>query len=245
MTVKEHYDNHLGHFYAWMTGDIQQKKNEFLSLCQRHDITSSGSEVAIDLGAGHGIQSLALAEAGFEVLAIDFNQTLLDELNLNKGSLSISSVNEDIRNIAAYKHLSPDVIVCCGDTIAHLESKEELSQFIADFGKTLTLAGNIILSFRDYSQELTDTTRFIPVKSDHDRIFTCFLEYFDHTVRVTDLLHQKINGNWTQQVSSYFKIRLSKELIFNLLNFNDFEVTAEEKSNGMNTIVAKRKVESL
>jgi hypothetical protein len=28
MTVKEHYDQHLGNFYAWMSGDFTEKQRE-------------------------------------------------------------------------------------------------------------------------------------------------------------------------------------------------------------------------
>lgn len=241
MTVKEHYDNHLGHFYSWMTGDIQPKKNEFLNFCLSHNIVGNGSAVALDLGAGNGIQSMALAEAGFEVLAVDFNQTLLDELNQSKGDRNIVTTNDDIRNVANYKRLKPQVIVCGGDTIAHLASQEELSKMLANIGDTLNFSGKLILSFRDYSMELKDTNRFIPVKSDLDRILTCHLEYFEKSIRVSDLLHQKINGNWVQQVSSYIKIRISNPMVLDLLDFHGFAVQAEEKMGGMTILLAKRK----
>jgi 2-polyprenyl-3-methyl-5-hydroxy-6-metoxy-1,4-benzoquinol methylase len=44
---------------------------------------------AIDLGAGYGIQSIALANLGFRVRAVDFNRQLLEELSVNKKSLPI------------------------------------------------------------------------------------------------------------------------------------------------------------
>jgi hypothetical protein len=28
MTVKEHYDNHLGKYYSWMAGDFTEKRVE-------------------------------------------------------------------------------------------------------------------------------------------------------------------------------------------------------------------------
>lgn len=80
MTVKEHYDNHLGHIYSWMTGDFQTKCNEFRNFLTDNFILPSTNKIAIDLGAGHGLQSIPIAEIGFQVLAVDFNQQLLDEL---------------------------------------------------------------------------------------------------------------------------------------------------------------------
>jgi len=40
------------------------------------------------------------------------------------------------------------------------------------------------LSFRDLTPDLTGLNRFIPVRSDPDRIMTCFLEYEPETVIV-------------------------------------------------------------
>ena len=87
MTVKEHYDNHLGFFYSWMTGDCEDKKREFTNFCKNNNIYPKESGIAVDLGAGNGIQSVALAELGFKVKAIDFNQTLLDELVSRRNGL--------------------------------------------------------------------------------------------------------------------------------------------------------------
>ncbi len=60
--------------------------------------------------------------------------------------------------------------MCCGDTISHLESKAEIQKLIVDSYNILQSKGKIILSFRDYSFELEDENRFIPVKSDSQRI---------------------------------------------------------------------------
>ena len=80
MNAKEHYDNHLGHFYSWMIGDFNEKKNEFLDFCMAHKIKPTESKIAIDLGAGNGIQSVPLAELGFKVTAVDFIKLCLMNL---------------------------------------------------------------------------------------------------------------------------------------------------------------------
>jgi 2-polyprenyl-3-methyl-5-hydroxy-6-metoxy-1,4-benzoquinol methylase len=121
VTVKEHYDNHLGHFYSWMTGDFNTKCIEFKSFLSENLIKPSGNKVALDLGAGHGLQSIPLAEIGFQVFAIDFNQKLLDELNLNAKDLDVTVINDDIRKIETFAN-KPELIVCCGDTLSHLEN---------------------------------------------------------------------------------------------------------------------------
>lgn len=88
--------------------------------------------------------------------------------------------------------------MCCGDTLAHLDSFAEIKKLINDSFNILTPNGRIILTFRDYSTDLENTNRFIPVKSDSKRILTCFIEYYLDKLRVTDLLHEYENNKWIQ-----------------------------------------------
>ncbi|MCK9407771.1 MAG: hypothetical protein WCX28_01270 [Bacteriovoracaceae bacterium] len=55
-----------------------------------------------------------------------------------------------------------------------------------------------LLTFRDYSTELTGNSRFIPVKSDASQILTCILEYSSETVTVTD---QKMTHEITEYLA--------------------------------------------
>lgn len=240
MTVKKHYDNHLGFFYSWMMGDFDANKNVFLNFCKNHNVFPFASKNVVDLGAGSGIQSIALAELGFKITSIDFNQTLLDELNSRKNAFPIETVNDDLRNISNYRDRNPELIICCGDTIAHLGSAEEISKLIKDTNETLIANGKIILTFRDYSVELIDSMRFIPVKSDSKRILTCFLEYYNKKIRVTDLLYEKSESGWTQKISSYEKVRISKDMILNLLDKHGFNIIFNNTINGMITIIGQR-----
>jgi 2-polyprenyl-3-methyl-5-hydroxy-6-metoxy-1,4-benzoquinol methylase len=240
MSVKEHYDTHLGNFYSWMTGDFEEKKNDFLSFCEKSGIKPFASKNALDLGAGNGIQSIALAELDFHVKAIDFNQQLLTELRYRKNELPVEIIQEDIRAVSAYGDCKPELIICCGDTLSHLNSMEEISRLIKDSFTILIPEGKLILSFRDYSAELKDSSRFIPVKINADRILTCFLEYFPDKVRVTDILHEKEDGNWQQKISSYEKVRVSENTVLNILQDTGFNIRFKGTHNRMLTIIGQK-----
>ncbi len=240
MTAKEHYANHLGNFYSWMAGDFETKQNEFLTFLREQGVYPSTTKIAIDLGAGHGLQTVPLTTLGFKVLAVDFNQQLLDELKENAKGLSVDVINEDIRRVRQLGHYQPELILCCGDTLAHLESKGEVEQLIKDISATLVKGGMLLLSFRDYSEPLTGNSRFIPVKSDDTRILTCILDYEEHSVTVTDLLYEKTTSGWLQKVSAYKKVRLTTAFVTQLLEANSLHIECNVVVNRLVTLVATK-----
>ena len=237
MSVKEHYENHLGHFYSWMAGDFQLKCNEFRSLLTENSILPSSNKLAIDLGAGHGLQSIPLAELGFKVLAIDFNQHLLNELEGNAKDLNIITIKDDIKNAENFRD-EPELIVCCGDTLSHLNDKTEIKTLLSLISNSLGEKGKLILSFRDYSNKLTGIHRFIPVKSDENKILTCILEYEDEFVIVNDLLHEKVSNEWQQKISSYKKVRLLPDEILAYLEEVGMTIIFNKFINRMVTMIA-------
>ncbi len=240
MTAKEHYKIHLSNFYSWMIGDFEELKNSFADFCKTQGIVPRETKCAIDLGVGNGIQSFALAELGFKVKAIDFDKKLLSELMSRQTTEQIEIIEDDIRNLNQFKNDSPEIITCCGDTISHLESFQELEQLFTDAYDCLSGKGKIIISFRDYSLELFDTERFIPVKSDETKILTCIIEYLDKKIKVTDLLYEKQDSEWVQKVSSYFKLRLTYPIVHSQLELTGFKIISNSVTNGMHYLVGQK-----
>lgn len=240
MTVKEHYDNYLGNFYSWMLGDFDTNEEKMREFFAAHGIASQTNQTALDLGCGNGIQSVALAKLGYKVKAVDFNTQLLDELNEHKNHYGIEVINSDIINYLNSVNKKFSLIICMGDTIVHLESRDWVKEFIKLCYENLESGGKLILSFRDYTNELKGTARFIPVKSDDTRVMTCFLEYSDEYVNVTDLLYERINDEWMQFVSSYKKVRVLPEEIEKYLKDAGFEIESNENLNRMIHIIANK-----
>src|SRR5690606_1000130 len=237
-TAKAHYDNHLGNFYSWMMGDfgamVGRQKEEFADA----GITDVDAAVAWDLGAGNGVQTVALCDMGYKVTAIDFNKQLLEELRANTVGREVHIIKDDL--LVGYKlDISPSLVVCCGDTIAHLPDYTKLEELIAGSYSCLTEGGKLYLTFRDYSRALEGTDRFIPIRQDDTRIFMCFLEYFDDRVRVTDILLEKAGDRWEQKISHYFKLRITVAMIENILQRYGFEIVYKQLS-GMNVLVGQK-----
>ena len=240
MNVKKHYDTHLASFYSWMVGDLKPKIDEFQNFLKQNNISPGQSKNAIDLGAGNGIQSIALKNLGFNVTAVDFNRQLLNELKANPNATGIQTMELDITKVSELEQLNPHLISCCGDTITHLEDKNEIAKLIVDSAKILTGNGHLILTFRDYSKALNDQQRFIPVKSSSKRILTCILEYSEEKVTVTDLLHEKVDTEWVQKVSSYKKVRIAPQEIESYIGTSGMEIVCSAPIHRMHTVIAKK-----
>ncbi len=245
MSAFDHYKQHLSQFYTWMFGEYGSMVARQKSLLQEHcHITSptTSQAVAIDLGSGPGFQSIAMKELGFNVHAVDFSEELLNELKVKDSSISLHC--GDLRDLKFVEDLSlkPELIVCMGDTLTHLDTKDSIVEL---FQKCFELLkdqhGTLVLSYRDLSQIKTNTDRFIPVRSDDKRILTCFLEDHDEdSVHVYDLLHQKDEqGLWNLHKSFYRKLKLPVEWITDILRTTGYEVTTTKLPSGLEVVVAR------
>lgn len=239
MSVKKHYDTHLGNFYEWMVGDFEDNQTRQQTLLSSWGIQATGTQYALDLGAGHGLHSISLSNLGFQVTSIDFNEQLLQSLRKRSEGHSIEVIDSDILSYLEQAD-SADLVVCMGDTLAHLPSFKDVEKMIARVHDILAPEGLFILSFRDYQTELRGTQRFIPVKSDDLRILTCFLEYEDETVLVTDLLHEFENGSWQQKASSYKKLRLGVQKVQDLMQNKGFRLTSADEIRRMHYLIFQK-----
>ena len=91
------------------------------------------------------------------------------------------------------------------------------------------------------TDELTGLDRFIPVRSDPDKIFTCFLEFERDHVRVNDIFYEKFNERWRMQKSFYQKLRISRQWTNKCLQKAGFKIELMEEQNGMVLIFARKR----
>ena len=234
---REHYDQHLGPVYSWMVGDpaaaMERNRQELCALGIGYGSRSasgsgsgsgSGSRsgsgfksgsagLAVDLGAGPGLHALPLARFGFRVVAIDDCEVLLTELReragRGTGALPIDCVAADLLSFPDHSDGPIDVLLCMGDTLTHLPCVAYVETLLERVAPSLAPGGIFVATLRDYTtRTLEGPQRFIPVRSDENRILTCFLEYGADKVMVHDVLHERQAQGWLTRVSSYPKLRL-------------------------------------
>ena len=220
--VPDHYSQLLARHYVWMTGMPFDAKVAEQKDIIRTALDSASNGLAIDYGCGPGFQAIALAEMGFApVIAVDSSAELLDELNARKGAWDIELEQADITQFETGPKAV--VAVCMGDTLTHLESKDRVRAFFKHAAEQLVDGGSFVITYRDLSVAATDVDRFIPVRSDPDKIMTCFLEYLTpDTVRVTDLVYTREPTRWSLEKSSYQKLRLPVQWVAQALKRRRF-----------------------
>ncbi len=240
MNAYQHYEDHLGILYSWVQGNTESQRIQFLDRLDA--LPGSGNRVmsVLDLGAGNGVQSLALAQRGFEVYALDFNRHLLEELKAHDPEDRITVIHGDMRSFPAQISRSFDLITCCGDTLPHLDDSEEVDELFQNCFEQLKPGGSLLLSFRDYSEAVEGTEQAIPVRSEEHRLFTCFLRYEAERVRVSDFYQEYRQNSWEQKLSSYYKLRLNPEDILDRLDVLGFRLLKKSDTGDMIWISATK-----
>ncbi len=87
---------------------------------------------------------------------------------------------------------------------------------------------------------MNELDRFIPVRSDDNTIFTCFLEFEPETVKVHDLVYRRIDGRWTFAKSFYRKLRLPTDWVVTTLRAAGFADVDTELDRGLIVVTAKK-----
>jgi SAM-dependent methyltransferase len=238
-TSETHYNTHLGAIYSWMLGDIEAAFARGAAEIDALPLPARG--IAVDLGAGLGLHSLPLAARGFDVVALDNCQVLLDALRSRARNPAITTHSADLLQFRSFITQQAQVIVCMGDTLTHLPTIASVESLLASIAAALRRGGVFATTFRDYATtKLEGEQRFILVRADEKRILTCFLEYGDGQVTVHDVLNEKDQGQWRQKVSSYPKLRLAPEWVAARLTQLGFGVQRDATPGGMARIVATK-----
>lgn len=239
-SAEEHYENLLARHYTWMRGGFDSKVREYGRVLKGLGVSAHRGGKALDLGAGSGIQTAALAGLGFRVVSLDSSEALLRELRARTYGREVRTVLGDMRDAGAYASEGPfGAAVCMGDTLAHLGSFDEVCTLFGDVYGVLEEGGRLVLEFRDYTAELEGVDRAIPVRLDEDRVMITFLEYEPGHVNVHDVILLKDADGWSVQKSAYKKLRVGTERVVESLEQTGFRVVEAREDRGFSLVVGQ------
>ncbi len=244
-----HYRDLLAHHYSWMLGgDVEHTASQDRLFLEGLGISPTGSpanSIAVDLGCGPGPQTLALADMGFTtVVGVDTSQELLAELAQHASSrpavrMLQADLVDALPEVAQQQPI--DVIVCMRDTLLHLPDHGTLDLLLTRVATSLATEGTLVLTYRDLTQPLVGLDRFLPVRSDSERIMLCALDYESpDKVTVNDLVYTRTTTGWELHKSSYPKLRIAPDRLVERLKTAGLSVTHhEQQAGGMWTTAAR------
>jgi SAM-dependent methyltransferase len=204
-------------------------------------VTPGLTGIALDLGAGPGLHAVPFARLGFSVLAFDDCRALVEALRRRSEGLLIQPIQADLQAFRRHHPGPVDVVLCMGDTLTHLPSLPAVEALLRDVAAALSSPGIFVTTFRDYTSPAPEAgDRFILVRADEHRILTCFLEYGDEVVTVSDLLHERMGEGWRLSVSCYPKLRLALDWVGERLEAPGLSVRIDRLERGVVRVVARR-----
>lgn len=239
-TVEDHYNRLLADVYSWMYGGWDGALARYTEFFASRGIAPRAGKRAVDLGAGCGFQAIPLARLGFSVAAIDLDRKLLKELEQHLDGEDVETICADILDFRRHAPQPAELIVCMVDTLLHLDSQAAVTRLAADVFAALEPGGTFIATFRDFTVETKELERFIPVRSDDNTVFTCFLEFEPDTVKVHDLVYRRVAGRWEFAKSFYRKLRLPTDWVVVTLREAGFGQVQTGLDRGLVVVTAKK-----
>lgn len=129
----------------------------------------------LDVAAGTGNHALALGEEGYDLRAVEYDETMLEELeeklekrniekrNLEKENLDVIARRGDMKEIRSYYPENFfDTLYCIGNSLVHLTTVEEIEQFLEGAYAVLKTEGTLIIQIINYDRILDRDIKELP-----------------------------------------------------------------------------------
>lgn len=191
----------------------------------------SNEEKILDIGCATGNLTELLGEKTGNVVGIDLDKELLKEAkdkhpNLNFENMNMLEVNEK------FEENSFDRVVSFGNTLVHLDSREEVEEFFQKVYKTLKFNGFFIVQIINYNRIIEKNIKNLPTIDNEKVKFVRDYEYDKSIGKVdfiTELTIKEANLNIKNNIKllALTKIEIQKFLgetgFRNIEFYGDFE----------------------
>ena len=137
-------------------------------------------ERALDIGCGTGRFALAMAQKGINSYGFDPSSLMIEkaEENASKLNLKVDFFQGDTNNMVCnLTVLRFDLILCMGNTIAHLLDREDLFSMLIGCKRLLKPGGKLILNLLNYDRILNQKERIVGITRQDDKEFIRFYDF--------------------------------------------------------------------
>lgn len=145
------------------------------------EVLSSGpSRRVLELACGPGRHARALAEAGFEVVAVDRSEAMLEAATEEPLPEGLCFVLGDITEVDRLVEGPFGAALCLGNSLPHLADEKSLRALAAVLGRVLAPGAPFLLQILNYDRIHDRRVRFLPVSfRPHEEGELVFLRLMD------------------------------------------------------------------
>jgi|SRR5690625_451982 len=170
-----------------------------------------GAKRVLDAACGTGYHSVTLTKAGFDVVAADGSQEMLNKTrnNATERGVELETQLADWRTLSDDLDERFDAVLCLGNAFTHLFSEDERVQSMAQFREVLRPGGVLVLDQRNYDSILDEgyqskhqfyytgagvNARPVEVTEDYVRFRYSFSDGSDHHLTMAPIRQDYVTG---------------------------------------------------
>ncbi len=141
--------------------DIVFKKDEATVSFLKKGLNSNSD--ILDLACGTGTYSVELAKDGHNVTGIDLDADMLELAKTKAGDDSAEFYCEDMTKFGQItKGMLFDRIFCIGNSLVHLNNRNEVESFIKEIYHSLKKDGSVIIQIINYDRIIDNDIKSLP-----------------------------------------------------------------------------------
>ena len=192
----------------------------------------SGRKI-LDIGCATGELAFQLANNGSEVTGIDLNEDLLNKALTNKTHQNCNFQVGNMLNLKQdFQNKKFDGVLCFGNTLVHLLSKELLQKMVEGVFSVLNKDGHFLLQILNYDFILNDKISLLPlIETDNIRFVRKYIFENDNPLIEfqTELVLKK-EGKTIANETSLLALKSDELLqLLNATGFHDIELYSNFK----------------
>lgn len=128
------------------------------------EVLSSGPKRRVlEVGCGPGQHARALVEAGFEVVAVDRSEAMIEDATEEPLPAGLRFVLGDMTEVDRLVEGTFGAALCLGNTLPHLADEERLRAFAQALARVLDPGAPLLLQILDYDRIHDRRVRSLPV----------------------------------------------------------------------------------
>ncbi|OIJ12313.1 hypothetical protein BKP35_10950 [Anaerobacillus arseniciselenatis] len=133
----------------------------------------------LDLAAGTGNHSIALAKLGYKVTATDLDQNMVEKIKEKAAANNVPIETHQLamEELDQFQETRFTTIICIGNSFVHLQSFEDVANVVSEMYDLLDAGGKLFIQTVNYDRVLSDGITKLP---DIERENIAFYRTYEH-----------------------------------------------------------------